>query len=46
MFFLTYHKVVSDAAAAGQVNFYTVAQAQFARQLELLQARGGECLPD
>jgi peptidoglycan/xylan/chitin deacetylase (PgdA/CDA1 family) len=44
MFFLTYHKI-SQTAGAGDGDFYTVAGAQFARQLELLQARGGECLP-
>jgi peptidoglycan/xylan/chitin deacetylase (PgdA/CDA1 family) len=43
MFFLTYHKV-TDATAGEKDDFYTVTGAQFARQLELLQARGCECL--
>ncbi len=43
IFFLTYHKV-SESADQGRENFYTVSGAQLARQIEMLRARGLECL--
>lgn len=43
IFFLTYHRV-SEGADQGRENFYTVSGVQLARQIEMLRARGLECL--